>query len=170
MKIVKLFIFGISISSIIFMGSCSSKEEPTYEKVDTMKIRASNYFKGYKPSKFVDDKMSTFWHSDEPPGNFDWVSISYEKLFKVSKYTIARRSDISSQAPVEFILEGASTPEFPDSDTKWETIDKQENQIWDDNIKTYTIKLPKDFIHYRLRIIQTGDGMFASIAEWKLEK
>lgn len=114
--------------------------------------------------------METFWHSNQPPGNFGWVAISYDEGFAASKYTLARRLEVSSQAPTEFILEGASTMSFPNKGEKWETIDRQENQTWKDtNIKTYTIKQPKSFKHYRLRIIKTGDGAFASIAEWKLE-
>lgn len=169
----KLFVFSVMITLIILMVSCSVKEgqERSVEQVGELKVRAANHLENNKPSKLVDNNMETFWHSNQPPGNFGWVAISYDEGFAASKYTIARRSEVSSQAPVEFILEGASTTDFPNNRGKWEIIDKQENQTWKDtNIKTYTIKQPKKFKHYRLRIIRTGDGAFASIAEWRLEK
>lgn len=169
----KLFVFSSMIALLILMVSCSVKEgqELYFEQVGELKVRASNYLEYNKPSKLVDNNMATFWHSNQPAGELGWVAISYNKDVTIYAYTLARRSDMSSQAPVEFILEGALTNNFPTDKEKWELIDRQENQTWGDtNIKTYTIKQPKSFKHYRLRIIRTGDGAFASITEWRLEK
>jgi len=140
------------------------------EKVGDTEVRTDNHLEKHGPSKFIDGDVSTFWHSAEPPGNFGWVSVSYEKPFKASKYTITRRADISSQAPVEFILEGTSAQNLSTGSVKWEVIDERKNQTWEKTVKSYSIKQPKPFMHYRLRIIKTGDDTFASVAEWHLYK
>ena len=140
------------------------------EKVGDTEVRTDNYLEKHGPSTFIDGDVSTFWHSAEPPGNFGWVSVSYEKPFKASKYTITRRADISSQAPVEFILEGTSAQNLSTGSVKWEVIDERKNQTWEKTVKSYSIKQPKPFMHYRLRIIKTGDDTFASVAEWHLYK
>jgi len=145
------------------------KEIPI-QKVGDIEVRADNYLGKNTPSKFIDGDVSTYWHSAEPAGNFGWVSVSYEKPFKASKYTITRRADVSSQAPVEFILEGSSSKNFSTGSTKWEVIDERENQTWEKTVQSYSIKQPKPFMHYRLRIIETGDNQWASIAEWHLYK
>ena len=72
---------------------------------------------------------------------------------------------------MDFILEGAVTKEFPDNESKWKIIAAQKNQKWTDNVThTYKIKQPDSFMHYRMRILKTGDNSYASIAEWELVK
>lgn len=143
---------------------------PLFEKVGEVTVGAKNHAsQSYSPSKITDKNMGSFWHSNsESVGDYGWVSISYAKLIKVSKYKIYRRLDVPLQAPVDFIVEGSAEQEFPNSDNQWAIIDEQTNQNWADTMHSYTIKQPRVFKHYRLTIHKTGDPRVASIAEWEL--
>lgn len=153
------------------MAMAAAKEPAKMsEDVGDVKVGAKScYAADLSPAKFFDKDTKTMWHS--APNDFGWVSISYKKPFKASSYKITRRADISSQAPVDFIQEGAVTEKFPDSESKWKIIDAQKNQKWTDVLtQTYKIKQPDSFMHYRIRILATEDKHHASIAEWELIK
>lgn len=150
--------------------SSQSDKKPYGEgKIGEITARAMSHLGTNTPIRLIDGNINTFWHSAEPAANFGWISISYQKPVKISKYSIARRTDLSSQAPVDFVLEGTTGSEFPNDEKKWEIIDEQKDQDWSEVVqKTYEIKQPKDFIHYRIRILKTGDQAFASITELEL--
>lgn len=176
------FVFGgvvISIAMALFcsdgqMAMAATKEPAkmsvTFEEVSGVKAGAKNSYAAYhSPAKLFDKDLGTMWHS--ATNDFGWVSVSYKKPFKASSYKITRRADISSQAPVGFVLEGAVTEKFPDNESKWKILDAQKNQKWTDVLtQTYKIKQPDSFIHYRLRILATEGKFHASIAEWELVK
>mgnify|MGYP001567828586 FL=1 len=164
---VVLILIGLMLYSC---DSSQSDKKPYGEgKIGVITARAMSHLGTNVPLKLIDDDVNTFWHSAEPAGNFGWVSISYPKPVKISKYSITRRTDIWSQSPVDFVLEGAIDREFQAdqySKNKWKIIDEQRAQDWSREAqKTYTIKQPKEFIHYRIRILATGDKAYASIAE-----
>lgn len=191
MKNVKsVFVLGVMMALIVFMTSCDSKKkndgkgdekiamvsdkgkDGIFEKAGEITVGAKNqYAQSASPIKFFDKDTATAWHSGEP-GEFNWISISYIKPFKASKYKISRRVDISSQAPADFALEGAMSDKFPGDESQWQVIDEQKDQQWADLTHTYAINTlkVKDYKHYRLRIIKTVnmEQGYASIAEFEL--
>jgi hypothetical protein len=173
MRISKGILFVALMAFLFAAASCSSGkktvEKAVFEKIDNVKVGAmSQYAETLSPKKFYDKDLNTFWHSGKPEGNFGWISISFKMPFMATGYKLVRRSDITSQAPVDFVLEGSSSKDFPDSDSKWVKIDEEKDQKWNDTTHTYSIKQPSAFIHYRIRILTTDDKIFASVAEWEL--
>ena len=171
----------VAIATVVVGVSCGPGDEassgkpktapPIFQKSgDTTLGAKSIYSESLSPLKFFDNDPATFWHSGNPGGDYGWISVSFPKPFKASTYTIVRRSEIASQAPAHFILEGSTSTAFPDSGSKWEILDEVKEQKWEGLTHTYKIKKPKEYVHYRLTVLKTvSDFTHASVAEWNLK-
>ncbi|MBI5970591.1 MAG: hypothetical protein HY884_05505 [Deltaproteobacteria bacterium] len=177
-----LFTAAISILILAVCMSCDSSEtassvktqtkSPVFEKSGDVVLGAKSiYSESLNPLKFYDNDAKTFWHSGGPAGDYGWISMSFSKPFAASGYAITRRSEITAtQAPVDFILEGAASDNLPSSDADWKTIEEKKGQKWDAVKNTYSLKQTDKYSHYRLRILKTvSDKNHTSIAEWEVK-
>lgn len=177
-------IFFLTLLSAVVVAlsmSCGPGEKPSsgkpgmsppiFEKSGDVTLGAkSSYTESLSPLKFFDKDPGTFWHSGNPAGDYGWISISFSKPYKAHGYTITRRSEDSSQAPVDFVLEGSTSQVFPDAESKWKVIEEVRDQKWAVTKQTYKIKNPDNYVHYRLRIVKTvSDQNNTSVAEWELK-
>lgn len=170
----------LSAMALTLVVSCGPSESPPpgksatkpaiFQKSGDVTLGAkSMYTEQFSPLKFFDKDSKTFWHSGTA-GDYGWISISFPKPFKATEFRITRRSETSNQAPVHFLLEGGTSPAFPNAESNWQVIEEVKDEQWNVMEHAYRIKNPSEHLHYRLRIVKTvSDQTHTSVAEWELK-
>ena len=93
----------------------------------------------------------------------EWVQIQVPSSVVVSKYAIANRLTLSSEAPKDWVLAGSL-----DGGSTWTLIDQKSSQTLVDSVDFVTNVTTPSYTTFRLIITKTQNSNVASIARLKL--